>query len=417
MLSKKEKYIRYRKRKAFYESIPYRIFGLFPVNKKKITVCTFEGKGGFCCNPRYIVEELHKRNHDYRFIWLVNDISKKFPDYIRPIKNSLWRRAFHLSTSRVWIDNYRKPYGTRKRKGQYYLQTWHGASAFKTLGLWRGKAFSEIAYLVSKNDSDMIDVCIVDSDWNLEAFPKGLVYEGEFLKYGQARCDILINQQQKQKQKIRERFRLPQDVKLVMYAPTFREAAKDGVRGISVNDTTLDFARMITALENKFGGKWYLCLRLHPQLAAAMKDYPLTGVNEKMIDMSYEDDMCEVMAGVDVFVTDYSSAAMDAGFAYLPVFLYADDIRQYTKDRGGMFWNFPEKGSRPITVNKNITPNIDAVLPFTLARNNKELEKNIENFDEEEYRREIDQIYKDINLINDGKASGRVAELVERWMK
>lgn len=39
-----------------------------------------------------------------------------------------------------------------------------------------------MAYLVSKNDSDMIDAITVDSEWCLEMFPRGLLYEGNFGK-------------------------------------------------------------------------------------------------------------------------------------------------------------------------------------------------------------------------------------------
>ncbi len=414
--SKEERYIRFRKRKAFREGLLYMLFRVFPVNARKIVVCTFEGKGGFCCNPRYIVEELHRKNADYRFVWLVNDMSKAFPDYIEPVKNTLWNRAFHLSTARVWIDNYRKPYGTKKRKGQFYLQTWHGALAFKTLGKWRGEGFSPIAYLVSKNDADMTDYVICDSEWGRQVYPKGLVYDGEYLKFGSARCDILINSREEQSRAIRERYHLPGDARIVMYAPTFRETAKDGVRGVFVEENTLDFARMVRNLKQKFSGEWYLFLRLHPQLASRMEKYPLEGLKDYTIDVSQADDMCEVMAGVDVLVTDYSSAAMDAGFAGIPVFLYADDIQQYTKNRGGMFWIFPESDPGPIVSNKAMTPEQDAVLPYPLARNNDELEANILGFDGKDYEEKTKAFARAIGLINDGKAAARAAEQVEQWM-
>lgn len=38
----------------------------------------------------------------------------------------------------------------KKRKGQYYLNTNHYTLGIKTVGLWRGKGFSKMAYLVSK---------------------------------------------------------------------------------------------------------------------------------------------------------------------------------------------------------------------------------------------------------------------------
>lgn len=410
-------YIRKRKRKAFIESLLYYLFRVFPVRRNKITVCAFEGKSGFCCNPRYIVEELNRRNKGYHFVWLVNDLSKQFPVYVRPVKNTLWNRAYHLTTSKVWIDNYRKPYGTKKRKGQYYLQTWHGALAFKTLGLWRGEGFSKIAYLVSKSDADMTDYVICDSEWGRQVYPKGLVYDGDYLKYGSARCDILVNSRKQQYVKIRETYHLPKDAKIVMFAPTFRETGQKGQRGVFVEENTLDFARMMKNLGKRFSGEWYLFLRLHPQLAAQMEKYPLEGLEGRTVDVSQADDMCEVMAAVDVLITDYSSAAMDAGFINIPVFLYADDIMEYTENRGGMFWTFPEAGPEPIVSNRAITPDIEATLPYPLARNNEELERNIIGFSIEKYKRDVEKFAEAIDLVNDGKASERAADQVERWIR
>lgn len=415
--SNEQKYIRKRRRRAFFESLLYYFFRVFPVCRNKITVCTFEGKGGFCCNPRYIVEELGRRDNAYRFVWLVNDLSKRFPDYVIPVKNTLWNRAYHLSTSKVWIDNYRKPYGTKKRKGQYYLQTWHGALAFKTLGLWRGEGFSRIAYLVSKNDADMTDYVICDSEWGRQVYPKGLVYKGEYLKYGSARCDILVNFREQQRAKIREVYHLSQETKIVMFAPTFRETGQKGQRGVFVENNTLDFSRMIENLSRRFSGEWYLFLRLHPQLASQMDKYPIEGLEGRTIDVSQADDMCEVLAGVDVLITDYSSAAMDAGFANIPVFLYADDIEQYVENRGGLFWTFPEKGPGPITSNRAMTPDINATLPYPLARNNNELEINILNFDLQKYRKMTEEFAETIGLLNDGKASQRAADQIGRWLR
>ncbi|MBQ5731952.1 MAG: hypothetical protein IIV59_02215, partial [Selenomonadaceae bacterium] len=64
------------------------------MKKNRIAVCTFEGRGGFGCNPKYLVQELHRRNPGYEFIWLVNDINKEFPEYVHKVKNTLWNRAY-----------------------------------------------------------------------------------------------------------------------------------------------------------------------------------------------------------------------------------------------------------------------------------------------------------------------------------
>jgi len=389
---------------------------IFPIRKNRISVCTFEGKGGFGCNPKYIVEELHKRNADYEFVWFVNDMTKEFPTYIKKVPNTLWSRAYWLSTSKVWIDNYRKPYGTCKRKGQYYVNTWHGTIGFKSMGLWRGEAFSQMAYLVSKNDSDMIDNAVIDSKWCAEVWPKGIVYDGECICAGAPRCDALFGDRSRQKEAFRQQYGISKEAKIVMFAPTFRESATNGKRTVFSKKWTLDFNRLLRNLETRFGGDWYLCLRIHPQLAANIRECKEERRHERVIDASQADDMYEVLAAMDVFITDYSSAAMDASYAYMPVFIYADDIEKYMNDRGSMLWNLSADSTKPVTNNKEMTPGIDVVLPYLIAQNNEELEKNILSFDEYKYVSMIKQFENAVELVFDGKASIRVADKVESYM-
>ncbi len=409
-------YIRYRKLKAFGNRICFRLCRIFPVRKNRISVCTFEGRGGFGCNPKYIVEELHRRNGEYEFIWFVNDMDKEFPAYIKKVPNTLWSRAYWLSTSKVWIDNYRKPYGTCKRKGQYYVNTWHGAVGFKSIGLWRGEAFSKMAYLVSKSDSDMISDVVADSEWCEEVFPRGMVYEGRFLRVGSPRCDVLYGDLSKYRERFRIKHGLDLEAKVVMFAPTFREGSVNGKRTVFSEAWSLDFKRLLDNLERRFGGKWYLCLRVHPQLASEMEEYQDERLQGRLIDASREDDMYEILAAMDAFVTDYSSAAMDASYTHMPVFIYADDIERYVSDRGSLLWNLSADLGAAVTNNKEMTPNINTILPYPVARNNDEMEEVIQTFDEKLYISQMEQFEKAIGLVFTGKASRLSADEIEMRM-
>ena len=211
---KEIKYIKKRCRKAFREKICFYICRIFPIKKKLISVCTFEGKGGFGCNAKPLVKKLHEMNPEYEFVWFVNDMSKKFPQYIKKVPNTLWSRAYWLTRSSVWIDNYRKLFGTCKRKGQYYLNVNHYTIGIKCTGLLRGEGFSEMAYLVSKNDSDMIDDLVIDSDWCEQCFDKALVYEGTFLKTGAPRCDVLYGDRSLLKERFHGKYNLPEGLYL-----------------------------------------------------------------------------------------------------------------------------------------------------------------------------------------------------------
>ena len=414
---KEMKYIRKRKRQAFRESLCFYACRIFPVRRNLISVCTFEGKGGFGCNPKPLVEELHRQNPQLQFVWFVNDMTKEFPDYIRKVPNTLWSRAYWLSRSKVWIDNYRKPYGTKKRKGQYYLNVNHYTIGIKCTGLWRGAGFSPMAYLVSKNDSDMIDDLVIDSKWCEEVSPKGLVYEGTYQKTGAPRCDVLYGDRSDAKSRFRKKHHIPEDAKVVLFAPTFREGAKDGKRFVFSEIWTIDFQRLLDNLQKKFGGKWYLCVRVHPQLAPTFQEYKNPEIQDRIIDESQADDMYEILAGMDAYISDYSSACFEAGFAHIPVFLYADDIQKYAKDRGALMWNIATDPRERIGNNKIMTPNFDVKLPFTLASDNEELEKDIMEFDKAKYDKVLNEFHEKVGLVFNGRASENLADLIVRICK
>ena len=409
---KEMKYIRKRKRQAFRESLCFYACRIFPVRRNLISVCTFEGKGGFGCNPKPLVEELHRQNSKLQFVWFVNDMTKEFPDYIRKVPNTLWSRAYWLSRSKVWIDNYRKPYGTKKRKGQYYLNVNHYTIGIKCTGLWRGEGFSPMAYLVSKNDSDMIDDLVIDSKWCEEVSPKGLVYEGTYQKTGAPRCDVLYGDRSDAKSRFRKKHHIPEDAKVVLFAPTFREGAKDGKRFVFSEIWTIDFQRLLDNLEKKFGGTWYLCVRVHPQLAPTFQEYKNPEIQDRIIDESQADDMYEILAGMDAYISDYSSACFEAGFAHIPVFLYADDIQKYAKDRGALMWNIATDPRERIGNNKVMTPNFDVKLPFSLASDNEELEKDIMEFDKAKYDKVLNEFHEKVGLVFNGRASESLADLI-----
>ncbi len=411
---KEQTYIKYRKLKAFSNSLCFYLCRIFPINKKRIAICTFEGKGGFGCNPKYIVQELHRRNESYEFIWLVNDLSKEFPDYIRKVPNTLWNRAYWLSTSSIWIDNYRKPFGTKKRPGQFYLNTNHFTIGIKCTGLNRGSGFSEMARLVNQNDSDMMDTLITDSDWCEKTSPKGMLFSGPYLRTGAPRCDVLYGDRQQYKDLFRKRHDLPLDARVVMYAPTFREGAKDGKRFVYSEEWSLDFERLLHNLEKRFGGDWYLCIRVHPQLASSFKEYTDHSIQNRIIDESQADDMYEILAGMDVYITDYSSACFEAGFAQMPVFIYADDIQKYSNDRGQLMWNIATDPLDHVTNNKSVTPEYDEVFPFSIAADNEMLENNILAFEEKEYIRKLEKYSSDIDLVFKGNASKLIGDFLEK---
>ena len=244
-MDSEDRYIRKRKIKAFFTYFFYGLLRIFPIKENKLVFTTFEGDGGYCCNPRYIADELLKRKKDYEIIWLVNNMKKDFPEGIRKVKNTYLNRAYHLVTAKVWVDNSRKAFGTAKRRKQLYIQTWHAALEFKPVGMFRGKLFPKIAHIVSAYDSSLADYVTSNSDWCTRLYPKMLLYHGNIIKTGSPRCDILINKRKEIYESVRDRYGIPKGAKVVMFAPTFRGGSQKGNRQVFVEEPTLDFPSMI----------------------------------------------------------------------------------------------------------------------------------------------------------------------------
>ena len=244
-MNKENIYIAKRIIKSKIQSIPFYLCRVFSINKKKIVFCCIEGTTGYTCNPKYIAEELIRQKADYELVWLVNDTSKKFPKEIKVVRNTLWNRAYQLTTARIWIDNSRKQLEARKRKGQVYIQTWHAKLGFKPTCLDRGAAFSKIAYLVSKHDSDMIDYVLSNSKWYDDTLSTGMIYNGPTLRTGSPRCDILVNRTEADILRVRNQFGLEKDAKIIMYAPTFRGGSQSIKRTINVDASSLEYDELI----------------------------------------------------------------------------------------------------------------------------------------------------------------------------
>ncbi len=230
-----------------------------------------------------------------------------------------------------------------------------------------------------------------NSDWYDKTLKTGSLYEGKTLRSGSPRCDILIYGKEKERRRVRERFCLNENSRIIMYAPTFRGGSQSTERSIETGDHFPDYRELKEALDNRFGGNWHILLRLHPQLVA--RNMSAEVEDDFVIDGSRIDDMYELLAGCDAFLTDYSSAAFDAAVMKIPVFLYCDDYHEYEGERGRLLWDMRK-------------------LPFPFAETNSELLDNIRDFKEEKYHLELDTFLNENGVIEDGRSSRRVVDFL-----
>jgi len=141
----------------------YYLFRIFPIQKNKIFIQNFNGKG-YGDNPKYIAEEILRCGYDLKLVWAVRRKFKgNIPKKIKTVPYYSIRAIYESVTAKFWIDNCRKQLYAKKRKGQYYIQTWHGSINFKKVEKDVENKLSSFYVKQAKYDSTIADLFLSDS--------------------------------------------------------------------------------------------------------------------------------------------------------------------------------------------------------------------------------------------------------------
>ncbi len=368
--------------------ILYRVFAIFPIKNNKIFIVSYNGKD-YGDNGKYIANALLASGKNYQIVWSVKNLETSVPDKVRKVKYLSLKAIYHEVTAKVWIDNCRKENWVRKRKGQFYIQTWHGDIALKRIEKDVEVALSPLYVKNAVYDSKMADLFVSGNDWMSELYHKSFWYNGEIAKVGYPRRDILYNNEVKNE--LKEKLNIDKDTKVLLYAPTFRKKQlEQPTPDLSVYKLPWD--KVLSALETRFGGKWVGVIRLHPAVTKMAKDLQLP---QNVIDLTNYPDMQELLAVADVCISDYSSSFMEFSVTGKPSFIYATDYDDYKADRDTYF-EFEE-------------------LPFKFAQTEQQLVQNVLNFDDEEFEKLHEQFYTQrLKMYEEGNASNQIAQIIER---
>ena len=293
------------------------MFRRLPVVNKTVVFNNFNGRG-FGDNPKYIAAEL--ADSDLKLVWLSSKetMRSEFPPYVVPVRMDRPRGWYHLCTARILVSNVRNLPDYRKRKGQFYLQTWHGVMWFKRVEKdaepLLGREYVERAKL----DGKMCDLFIANNASDEELFHTSFWYDGPVMRCGTPRLAPVVRRDPAQRERVLKALGVPTHCKTVLFAPTFRDQNTSYV-------PPLDTTRLIDALQDTFCGEFVCLLRLHPNVPAG--SFPLT---EWVVDASSIGDIQEVLAVADVLVTDYSSICFDYVMGVpRPVYMFIPDMDDY----------------------------------------------------------------------------------------
>ena len=362
-----------------------KLFHALPVSKNKIVFSNFNGRG-YGDNPKYIAEEVIKRKLNYKMYWIVSNDKVYVPEGITKVKYRSLRYIYEMATTKVFINNIKNGNEWKKKKGQYYIQTWHGSLIMKYVESEVEESLGKDYVKQSKKDSEFIDTFLVASKDDKNIIGKWFWYHHELWETGSPRSDVFFNVTNDKIKGIKTKLGLDESTKILLYSPTFRDY--NSTAGYNIN-----LEKVVTTLEKTTRDKWVALVRLHPNAAALGN---LFEYNEEVINVCNYPDAQDLCLVADAMITDYSSIMLDMFLQKKPVFLYTNDYDDYianSRPMHGIYNNLPCK------------------------RNNTEddLLKDIESCDKDVYLKKLKHFMEvDFMSYDDGHASERVVDRIQK---
>ena len=362
-----------------------KIYSALPLKDNKIIMWSNSFRS-YGCNPKYIAEYL-LGNHPGKFdiVWVIDDlvpVPESIPQGVRVVRYFSKEYLYELHTSKFIICNARTSdsYFWHKRKGQVYIQTWHSSLRLKTIEKDAEKSLPENYINAAKGDSKKIDYIISGCSFSSQIFKNSFWYDGKLLECGTPRIDFLLKEADKKG--ILEKANLSEEYKYILYAPTFRTD--------DAYNYNFDFETLVSVCEKRFGGKWKVLYRLHPNLIFKIKEHKLPDV---CIDVCRYSDMQELIAISDFMITDYSSCMFDMMYIKKPCLLYMPDFEEYTTKERDLYFNIKE-------------------LPFLKAYTEEGMLETAKTFSKEKYEADTEVFLSKIGSFETGTACKTITELI-----
>ncbi|PKR82657.1 CDP-glycerol glycerophosphotransferase family protein [Heyndrickxia camelliae] len=361
------------------------------LNEKMVFFESFLGKN-YSGNPKYIYEEMLRNDKykNYTFVWSYSgENPEEIPGNPIIVNREEVEYYEYLAKSKYWVNNILFPVH-RKREGNKYLQTWHG-TPLKRLGYDIEIDGPEVLarenfYIESRN----WDYLVSANNYSTEIFKRAFKFNKHVLEYGYPANDIFYNEEMREKvNKIRIELGIPQDKKVILYAPTWRDNE-------SVNSWKHSFSLKFDLEEfyKNLKDEYILILRMHHLIADSLV------IDEKykefVYDLSKYDDIQELYVMSDILITDYSSVFFDYANSKKPILFFAYDFDNYKENVRGFYLDMFKD------------------LPGPIINNSGDLLNAIQNINSiyKNYELKYDEFYNRFCKLENGKAAQSIIEKV-----
>ena len=299
---------------------------LIPVNNNKVLFLSDirDSIGG---NYELLYKELERKGFDIICDFKASKTTKEsrrkqlFRMYNLASAKYIVLEDFHACTERLIV-----------RRNQDLVQLWHAAGAFKKFAWSRASGNESINISKGYKKTTKAIVSAEDiRDNYAEAFN---IDVSKVLATGLPRTDIFFDRDYLDniREVYNKRYPMLNGKKILLICPTYRVTTQEGV---DYAFDMLDPEKMLEVL----GEDYVIVFKWHPILTAALKEkrkqpYDYALYRGRVMDLSGERDINNLLMIADVCVTDYSSVIFEYELMVKPMIYYWYDANDYRMGRG-----------------------------------------------------------------------------------
>ena len=184
-------------------------------------------------------------------------------------------------------------------------------------------------------DSRLWDYLISPNTFSTEVFASAFQFPTEkIIETGYPRNDDLINRSEEEIQKLKVAYNLPQDKKIILYAPTWRDDSYS-LKGYTF-DLHIDFHKW----HHTLGDSYVIIFKPHYLISNQV------AIPESLSDfvrtVPATSDINDLYLISDCLVTDYSSVFFDYANLNRPIYFYMPDFDSYKDVLRGFYLDVPD---------------------------------------------------------------------------
>ena len=353
-------------------ALVYHLCRLIPVKKKRV-FCIVTHDDGEGSNVAIVVRALKKQDKEYTFSYLTKRETRavKSLSGIKTLMAFFFRKPYELARAEiVLMDNVFLPYAyLRRRKGTKVIQLWHGTGTIKKFG--QDVNTGRLKSLERKVNANVTHL-IVNSPSIKKIYAGAFGIAEEYVyPIGLPKTDELLRRMKaaeaagkwSDKEYIYQKYHIPSDKKLILYAPTFRDDPEQNPRLIE----------LVREMSRELSDEYCLGLRLHTHIAGTFEAEEL---GSQIYQLSFEKDVNTVLLAADLLITDYSSIIFEYCLMKRPMIFYAYDYLDFSDQGRGFYYNYESFVPGPVVYHCHEVVDIIRTKAFELYRIDDFLQRN-----------------------------------------